>query len=277
MNKYALPIITLTLSGQLSLFAGEVIVKPGETLSSLANYYNVSLESIIESNGLNDPDNLKAGQKLVIPNLRALGNEPLSIKHVIQKGETIESISILYKIKKGEIIRLNNLQKPYLIFEDQSILIPNLTSLVKKNNPKFHIIEEGDTLYRISKKYNVSLSHITKVNDIKNSNNLKIGLKLFLERNNFNKSLEKIVKGKEADWRDYGALRVNWSTWNKIENNSIALGLNSKGKPLYLAVNCYSSKLNWKTINGKWNQWFAPTNNFEFDLLDDLCENTSEV
>ena len=153
MNKYALPIITLTLSGQLSLFAGEVIVKPGETLSSLANYYNVSLESIIESNGLNDPDNLKAGQKLVIPNLNRLGNETESIRHVIKKGETIESISILYKIKKGEIIRLNNLQKPYLIFENQSILIPNLTILVKSNNPKFHIIEEGDTLYQISKKF----------------------------------------------------------------------------------------------------------------------------
>ena len=189
MNKYALPIITLTLSGQLSLFAGEVIVKPGETLSSLANYYNVSLESIIESNGLNDPDNLKAGQKLIIPNLRALGNEPMPIKHVIQKGETIESISILHKIKKGEIIRLNNLQKPYLIIEGQSILIPNLTSLVNRSNPKFHIIEEGDTLYQISKKYNVSLSHIIELNGIKNSNSLKIGLKIFLESNNFNKSL----------------------------------------------------------------------------------------
>ena len=69
MNKYALPIITLTLSGQLSLLAGEVIVKPGETLSSIATYYNVSLESIIKYNGINDPDSLKAGQKLIIPNI----------------------------------------------------------------------------------------------------------------------------------------------------------------------------------------------------------------
>ena len=67
------------------------------------------------------------------------------------------------------------------------------------------------------------------------------------------------------------------STNAKIENNSISLSLNSKGQPLYLAVNCYSSRLNWKPINGKWNQWFAPTNNFEFDLLDDLCENTNEI
>ncbi len=277
MNKYALPIITLTLSGQVSLLAGEVIVRPGETLTSLANYYNVSLESIVESNGINDPDNLKAGQKLVIPDLNTLANQSYPIKHVIKKGETIESISILYKIKKSEIIRLNNLQKPYLIFVDQSILIPNSDSLVKSKNSKFHIVEDGDTLYQISKKYNVSLSHIIKVNDIKNSNDLKIGLKLFLKRNDFNEPLKKIVKGKEADWRDYGALRVNWSTWNKIENNLITLGLNREEKPFYLAVNCYSSKLNWKPIYGKWNQWFAPTNNFEFDLLDDLCENTSEI
>ena len=277
MNKYILSIITLTLSSQLSLLADEVIVKPGETLSSLANYYNVSLESIIESNGINYPDNLEVGQKLVIPNLNTLDNETNHIRHIIKKGETIESISTLYKIKKSDLIRLNNLQNPYLIFEGQSILVPNITSLVHRKNSKFHIVEEGDTLYQISKKYNVSLSKIIKVNDIENSNNLKVGLKLFLEGNDFNKSSEKIILGNEEDWRDYGSLRVNWSTWNTIGDNSIALGLNSKGRPLYLAVNCYSSKLNWKTINGKWNQWFAPTNNFEFDLLDDLCENTSEI
>jgi len=277
MNKYILSIITLTLSSQLSLLADEVIVKPGETLSSLANYYNVSLESIIESNGINDPNDLEVGQKLVIPNLNTLANETNHIRHIIKKGETIESISTLYKTKKSDLIRLNNLQNPYLIFEGQSILVPNITSLVNSKNPNFHIVEEGDTLYQISKKYNVSLSKIIKVNDIENSNNLKVGLKLFLEKNDFNKSSEKIIMGNEEDWRDYGALRVNWSTWNTIGNNSIALGLNSKGRPLYLAVNCYSSQLNWKPINGKWNQWFTATNNFEFDLLDDLCENTSEV
>lgn len=47
--------------------AGTHIVKAGETLSTIAAIYKVKASAIIEANDLKDPDNLKAGQKLVIP------------------------------------------------------------------------------------------------------------------------------------------------------------------------------------------------------------------
>ena len=65
-----------------------------------------------------------------------------------------------------DLIRLNNLEKPNLIFEGQSILIPNPTSLIKKNNQRYHTILEGETLYQISKKYNLPLDYIIEVNAI---------------------------------------------------------------------------------------------------------------
>ncbi|MFP6906988.1 MAG: LysM peptidoglycan-binding domain-containing protein [Verrucomicrobiota bacterium] len=43
------------------------IVATGETLSAIASAYEVSARRIIEANGLTDPDNLKIGQKLFIP------------------------------------------------------------------------------------------------------------------------------------------------------------------------------------------------------------------
>ena len=45
----------------------EHIVATGETLSAIASAYEVSARKIIEANGLTDPDNLKIGQKLFIP------------------------------------------------------------------------------------------------------------------------------------------------------------------------------------------------------------------
>ncbi|MBU4199992.1 MAG: LysM peptidoglycan-binding domain-containing protein [Verrucomicrobia bacterium] len=45
----------------------EYIVKPGETLSAIAAAYKVKVGAILEANDLKDPDNLRAGQKLVIP------------------------------------------------------------------------------------------------------------------------------------------------------------------------------------------------------------------
>ena len=47
----------------------------------------------------------------------------------------------------------------------------------EKNNSKYYIVKKGDTLYSISKKYNMSLKDLKNLNKLK-SNNIKIGQKL---------------------------------------------------------------------------------------------------
>ncbi len=270
-------LVTISFLAQVSSLANEIIVKPGETLSSLANYYNVSIESLINANNLDNPDNLRIGQKLIITNKVSKDKKPMSVKHTIKKGETIQSISVLYKISKRDIIKANNLQNPSLILEGQSILIPSAQAVEQDSKEKYHFLRSGETLYGVSRKYNVPVNSIIELNQIEDPNNLRAGLKILLARNIVEEPIKLVVSNKEADWREYGDLKINWTSWKKVESNSIALSLNKKGKPLYLAVNCYSTKLNWKKVNGQWNQWFAPKNDFEFNLLDDLCENSSEI
>ncbi len=45
----------------------EHAVQPGETLSAIAAAYKVSVKTIIDANNLKDPDHLRQGQKLFIP------------------------------------------------------------------------------------------------------------------------------------------------------------------------------------------------------------------
>jgi len=45
----------------------EHIVQEGETLSAIAAAYKIRTSALIKANGLQDPDSLKAGQRLVIP------------------------------------------------------------------------------------------------------------------------------------------------------------------------------------------------------------------
>ncbi len=45
---------------------------------------------------------------------------------------------------------------------------------------KFHVVEKGETLYSISKKYEVSIEKIKELNDITN-NSISIGQKIFIE------------------------------------------------------------------------------------------------
>lgn len=43
------------------------IVETGDTLYDLATKYDTTIEAIVEANELPDPNNLKLGQKLIIP------------------------------------------------------------------------------------------------------------------------------------------------------------------------------------------------------------------
>jgi len=47
--------------------AREVIVIAGDTLEAIAHTYRVSLEALIQGNGIQDPSRLQIGQKLLLP------------------------------------------------------------------------------------------------------------------------------------------------------------------------------------------------------------------
>ena len=59
----------LNASRQSSTYAQgyEHVVRGGETLSTIARDYGVTVDAIVEANALTDPDTLRVGQKLFIP------------------------------------------------------------------------------------------------------------------------------------------------------------------------------------------------------------------
>lgn len=77
--------------------AMEYMVKEGDTISSIAQTYGVSQETIIWQNNLPKKATLKQGQKLEI--LPVTG-----VSHVVQKGETIYSISKKYQAEPQAIV-----------------------------------------------------------------------------------------------------------------------------------------------------------------------------
>ena len=71
------------------------------------------------------------------------------IIHVVQQGDTIQSIAEYYRISETVLIRDNALREPDNLVIGQAIVIayPTLT----------YIVQEGDTLEGIANSHNVSL------------------------------------------------------------------------------------------------------------------------
>jgi membrane-bound lytic murein transglycosylase D len=108
--------------------------------------------------------------------------------HIVKQGETLYSISRLYATTVGDVVKWNNLgETPIKIGQKLLIAEPlkapvKSTVLIEETSPiasnnNFHIVETGETLYQISKKYNVSLEDLQNWNDLI-GNNIAIGQKL---------------------------------------------------------------------------------------------------
>nr|WP_241664541.1 LysM peptidoglycan-binding domain-containing protein [Ningiella ruwaisensis] len=126
-------------------------------------------------------------------------------RHEIKSGDSIGEIALAYNTSVNVIKRVNNMRSN-TIYAGDHLLVPisvsqlddlsidqqQLASIqldainrdainnVEQNTRIYHTISSGDTLWDISRAYNVSIEDITSWNKIKRSETLKLGSKLAL-------------------------------------------------------------------------------------------------
>lgn len=140
------------------------VVRAGETLWQIANNYRVSIESIVEVNGLPDPNRLVIGLALVIPTE--------DIYHTVRPGETLWRIAQRYGTTIGFILQNNQISDPDNIYPGMILYIPAAR----------HRVLPGETLWQIAQRYGVSLQNLIQVNNIRNPNLIYPGTILVIPR-----------------------------------------------------------------------------------------------
>ncbi len=106
-------------------------------------------------------------------------------QHVLRKGETLYQISRVYDISLDEILDKNRGLDIFNIPVGTKISIPGeetkSTSTKSTSNSKYfeYVVEKNDTLFKISKRYNIKISTINKTNRLE-SDTLYVGQALRL-------------------------------------------------------------------------------------------------
>ena len=170
-------------------------VSAGETLSSIANRYGVTVTRLKRSNRLTS-NTLHIGDKLEIPareQPRASSSgvrAPQSKIHVVRSGETLSEIAESYgiglsKVRAANGLRSNNLRVgqrlviPATAKNLDGAVVANPAKASVSNGAKTHTVRAGDTLSAIARRYGTSVAKLKAVNNLKN-NNLRIGERLRL-------------------------------------------------------------------------------------------------
>lgn len=94
-------------------------VKKGDTLSQIAINFNTTVEKIVILNNIKNPNLIYAGQNIKIPIIYDSGN----LLYTIKRGDTLYSISRRYNTTVANLVRINRIKNPNLIYAGNIIKI----------------------------------------------------------------------------------------------------------------------------------------------------------
>ena len=147
----------------------EYQVVAGDTLSSIANKFNTTVEELVSINNITNPNLILVGQilKLRRDDLSQVENNT----YVVQQGDTLSQIAQKYGTTYQELARINNISNPNYIQVGQVIKISC------KNNitDRIYTVQAGDTLSKIAKMYNTTVGDLVTKNNISNPNLILVG------------------------------------------------------------------------------------------------------
>ena len=100
-------------SGKISVYT----VEDGDSISSIASHFGVSVNTILWANDLTVKSTIRPGMSLVI--LPVTG-----AKHTVKKGETLSTIAAAYHASEAEIATFNGLDADATVVVGSTLIIP---------------------------------------------------------------------------------------------------------------------------------------------------------
>ena len=133
--------------------------------------------------------------------------------HTVTKGQSLYSISSMYNVTIDDIVRLNP-GSDKQIREGAALKIPQAatTNSVK---PVFHTIQAGETLYRLSVKYNVTTQAICEANPGLSTENFRSGQVIIIPVQSDSKPQKETPKTEEQE--NTNVKMKDWKDMHKVE------------------------------------------------------------
>jgi LysM repeat protein len=122
------------------------------------------------------------------------GGQVGSTEYIVQRGDTLSRIAQRFNTTVAALAQLNNIVNPNRIQVGQRLIVPGTGGAVATatspaptatsqspapvpttRQPATYIVQPGDTLFRLSIRFNISLQSLVSANNIQNPNIIFVG------------------------------------------------------------------------------------------------------
>ncbi|WP_374029874.1 LysM peptidoglycan-binding domain-containing protein [Bdellovibrio bacteriovorus] len=145
---------------------------------------------------------LVAANEAFVDNVRFIADTGDTQTYRIRRGDTLSTVARRYRTTVAYLRDLNDLPRRKALRVGMRIQVPDRTplkdrvstkkTLVAKNSSsekqtvtvssdgRYYIVQSGDSLFTIARKYSTSVSQLQRMNNIKRGRTLKVGMKLLV-------------------------------------------------------------------------------------------------
>ena len=184
----------------------QYVVQPGDSLTAIANRFDMSIDDIANLNGMSRTASLRVGQRLqltgepaavksesrneVKADTRVSNGEP-SDTHTVRAGETLSSIAQKYKLQIGYVADLNGLSRSSALRVGQRLKIDgdvpkaeaektvkSAASSSYSGNTESYTVSSGESLHAISSRYGMPAAELAAMNNLSAKAGLRVGQKI---------------------------------------------------------------------------------------------------
>lgn len=187
----ALALVTFPATAAHAADETEHTVRTGDTVWDIARKYQVSVNAVLQANGLDERALIQPGQVLVIPGSTA-AQPTASTTHRVVAGDTVWDLARAHNTSVSAIIEANGLGRDALIRIGQMLVIPGGSGGASSASPvatssnlgsfssgsSTYVVVAGDTLSSIASRYGTTVSALAHANGIENPSLIRIGQKI---------------------------------------------------------------------------------------------------
>lgn len=156
------------------------IVQSGDTLSGIAQMFDMTVSEIQDLNNISDSDYIQVGQELTV--YKDGSSDVETTIYTVKSGDNLGSIALAFGMSVSEIQELNNISDPDTIQIGQELVVydngDNDSGGGSNPDTTTYTVQSGDTLSGIAVKFDMTQSELQELNNISDPNSIQVGQKL---------------------------------------------------------------------------------------------------
>lgn len=131
-------------------------IQQADSLYSIAQTFATTEEELMSLNRIADRREVETGQTILVPR----NNDARFAAHIVQSGETLFDISRLYNTTVAQLRSINDFADGSDLAIGRSIIVPRVDETLLER----YIVQSGDSLYSIAKRFDVDLQVLQALN-----------------------------------------------------------------------------------------------------------------